>query len=62
MLANVDYEKSVKYTDFETIYTECSGLGGLKLAEFIGSKLALKPRDRLLDIGVHTKADASDSQ
>lgn len=53
MPANIDYEKSVKYTDFETIYTECSGPGGLKLAEFIASKLALKPQDRLLDIGLH---------
>ncbi len=53
MSANIDYEKSVKYTDFETIYAQCSGPGGLKLAEFIASKLALKPQDRLLDIGVH---------
>ena len=53
MPADIDYEKSVEYTDFETIYTECSGPGGLKLAEFIASKLALKPQDRLLDIGLH---------
>ena len=47
------YEKSSKYTDFNTIYAQCSGPGGLKLAEFMADKIGLKPGDRLLDVGAN---------
>lgn len=47
------YTKSSKYTDLEDIYAQCSGPGGLKLAEFIAEKLLLKPGTRLLDVGTY---------
>ena len=48
---NDSCERSAKYTDLDTVYANCSGPGGLKLTEFIASKLDLKPGTRLLDIG-----------
>jgi cyclopropane fatty-acyl-phospholipid synthase-like methyltransferase len=48
-----DYPRAAKYPDLETVYSECSGPGGLKLAEFIASKLDLTPDARLLDIGTN---------
>ncbi len=48
-----DYPRAAKYPDLETVYSECSGPGGLKLAEFIADKLDLKPDARLLDIGTN---------
>lgn len=47
------YEKASKYTDLETVYAQCSGPGGLKLAEFIADKMALQPGQRLVDIGTY---------
>lgn len=47
----MSYPKAAKYSELEKIYTQCSGPGGLKLAEFITDKLELQPGARLLDIG-----------
>ena len=47
------YEKSSQYPDLETIYAQCSGPGGLKLAEFMAEKMQLQPGKRLLDVGVN---------
>lgn len=47
------YKKSIKYQDFDKIYEQCSGPGGLKLTEFIAEKMNIK-RDRiLLDVGAN---------
>lgn len=34
----MDYQKSLKYTDSKKIYAQCSGPGGLRLAEFMAEK------------------------
>jgi len=47
------YPKSRKYRDFETIYAQCSGPGGLKLAEFMAEKMQIKSNKRLLDVGTN---------
>src|SRR5512134_1074518 len=47
------YAKSEKYAgDLRTIYAECSGPGGLQLAEFMAEKMKLRPKARLIDIGI----------
>jgi hypothetical protein len=33
------YTKAIKYSDLETIYAQCGGPGGLKLAEFMAEKM-----------------------
>ncbi|MBN1343806.1 MAG: class I SAM-dependent methyltransferase [Phycisphaerae bacterium] len=53
MTTSFEYEKSAKYADLETIYANCSGPGGLKLAELIAYKLGLRPGARLLDVGTN---------
>jgi hypothetical protein len=35
------YPRASKYPDIETIYAQCSGPGGLKLAEFMAEKMHL---------------------
>ena len=45
------YVKSIKYTDYDTIYAQCSGPGGLQLAEFMAEKMNLQPGKKLLDVG-----------
>ena len=47
------YPKAEKYSDLDAIYAQCSGPGGLRLAEFIADKLDLRPDMRLLDIGIY---------
>jgi len=47
------YKKSSKYPDLETIYAQCSGPGGLKLAEFMAEKMQLRTGKRLLDVGMN---------
>lgn len=47
------YEKSSKYPDLDTIYAQCSGPGGLKLAEFMAEKMQLQTGKRLLDVGMN---------
>lgn len=44
-------DKSIVYEDLDTIYSQCSGPGGLRLSEFMGRKMGLRPGARLLDIG-----------
>jgi ubiquinone/menaquinone biosynthesis C-methylase UbiE len=47
----MNYLKSNKYTDYKKIYENCSGPGGLKLAEFMAEKMKLESGKRLIDIG-----------
>jgi cyclopropane fatty-acyl-phospholipid synthase-like methyltransferase len=47
------YEKSSQYPDLETIYAQCSGPGGLKLAEFMAEKMQLQSSKRMLDVGMN---------
>jgi cyclopropane fatty-acyl-phospholipid synthase-like methyltransferase len=47
------YLKSTKYDDMGTIYAQCSGPGGLKLAEFMAEKMGLQSKVRLLDVGTN---------
>ena len=43
--------KASKYPDLETVYAQCSGPGGLKLAEFLAQKLDIQAGKKLLDVG-----------
>ncbi len=43
--------KSASYTDLNTIYAQCSGPGGLHLAEFMADKMGMEAGKRLLDVG-----------
>jgi cyclopropane fatty-acyl-phospholipid synthase-like methyltransferase len=45
------YPKASKYSDLETIYAQCGGPGGLKLAEFMAEEMQLQADRRLLDVG-----------
>jgi hypothetical protein len=36
------YPKATKYSDLETIYAQCGGPGGPKLAEFMAEKMQLQ--------------------
>lgn len=45
------FAKSAKYTDLETIYRECSGPGGLQLAEMIADRMGIRQGAKLIDIG-----------
>jgi cyclopropane fatty-acyl-phospholipid synthase-like methyltransferase len=47
------YSRASKYPDLETIYAQCSGPGGLKLAEFMAEKMQLQSNKRLLDVGTN---------
>lgn len=47
------YRKSSQYTDLDFIYAQCSGPGGLKLAEFLAEKMQIQPGQRLLDVGAN---------
>jgi cyclopropane fatty-acyl-phospholipid synthase-like methyltransferase len=49
---SIPYSKSDKYFDLIIIYSECSGPGGLQLAEFLADKMNLSRGARLLDIGI----------
>ncbi len=48
---NFIYYKSAQYTDIDVIYEQCSGPGGLRLADFMAGKMALQHGSRLLDVG-----------
>lgn len=50
-MTHFKYSKSIKYNDFETIYTQCSGPGGLRLAEFMAEKMGMCEGQRVLDVG-----------
>lgn len=45
------YPLAAKYTDMHKIYQECSGPGGLELAEFMARKMTIKPGMKILDVG-----------
>ena len=47
------YPKASKYPDLSLIYEQCSGPGGLKLAEFMARKMGLYAGSRFLDIGTN---------
>jgi cyclopropane fatty-acyl-phospholipid synthase-like methyltransferase len=47
------YPKAGKYPDLRMIYSQCSGPGGLRTAEFVADRLELAPDSRLLDIGIY---------
>ena len=47
------YVKSKKYTDFKKIHHNCSGPGGLWLAEVIAEKMSIKEGKKLIDIGFY---------
>lgn len=46
-------QKSSKYKDNKTIYAQCSGPGGLRLAEFMADKMGIESEKRLVDVGVY---------
>lgn len=50
-MSEFQYSKSRKYTDYDTIFEQCSGPGGLQLAEFMAEKMRLVPGTKLLDVG-----------
>jgi len=49
----MDYNKSQKYTDYNKIYDNCSGPGGLALSEFMAEKMSIQEGKRLVDIGFY---------
>jgi len=50
-MTGFEYNTSSKYTDYDTIYAQCSGPGGLQLAEFLAEKMGVIPGKKLLDVG-----------
>jgi cyclopropane fatty-acyl-phospholipid synthase-like methyltransferase len=52
-MPSATFPKASKYPDLDTIYTQCSGPGGLKLAEFMAEKMNLQANKRLLDVGTN---------
>ena len=50
-MSDFDYPKSKGYTDYDTIYEQCSGPGGLQLAEFMAEKMGVAAGSKLLDVG-----------
>ncbi len=46
------YPKAAKYPDLVHIYSQCSGPGALRAAEFVADKIALSPAMTVLDIGI----------
>jgi cyclopropane fatty-acyl-phospholipid synthase-like methyltransferase len=52
-MPSTTFPKASKYPDLDTIYTQCSGPGGLKLAEFMAEKMNLQANKRLLDVGTN---------
>ncbi|MDD2835038.1 MAG: methyltransferase domain-containing protein [Methanothrix sp.] len=50
-MSGFQYHKSKKYTDYGNIYEQCSGPGGLQLAEFMAEKMGLAAGKKLLDVG-----------
>jgi cyclopropane fatty-acyl-phospholipid synthase-like methyltransferase len=49
----MDYQKSKKYLDVQKIYDNCSGPGGLELAELMAEKMKLEAGKKLIDIGFY---------
>ena len=46
------YPRADKYPDLLHIYSQCSGPGALKTAEFVADRIALAPGMTVLDVGV----------
>jgi ubiquinone/menaquinone biosynthesis C-methylase UbiE len=44
--------KAEKYPDLQEIYSQCSGPGALRTAEFVADKIGLRPGMRVLDLGI----------
>ncbi|ACS79121.1 SAM-dependent methyltransferase [Maridesulfovibrio salexigens] len=57
-MTQINYSKSSKYTDLDTIYAQCSGPGGLKLSDFMAQKMGIRPDTRLLDVGCNRGVQA----
>jgi SAM-dependent methyltransferase len=49
----MNYNKANNYNDTNKIYENCSGPGGLELAEFMAEKMVIKQGKRLLDVGFY---------
>lgn len=49
----ITYRRASRYPDLASVYAQCSGPGGLKLAEFMAEKMQLAPGQRLLDVGTN---------
>lgn len=47
----MNYQKSLNYGDLAAVYAQCSGPGGVELAEYMAEKMGLKAGTRLVDIG-----------
>ena len=47
----MNYKKALKYNDYKKIYKQCSGPGGLKLAEYMAEKMSLESGKKVIDIG-----------
>jgi SAM-dependent methyltransferase len=45
--------RAEKYPDLLSIYSQCSGPGALRTAEFIADRLALDANMRVLDVGIY---------
>jgi cyclopropane fatty-acyl-phospholipid synthase-like methyltransferase len=45
--------KAEKYPDLHEVYSQCSGPGALRTAEFVAEKIGLRPGMRVLDIGIY---------
>lgn len=48
---SMNFPKAARYPDLAAIYRECSGPGGLELAEFLAEAINLQPNQVLLDVG-----------
>jgi cyclopropane fatty-acyl-phospholipid synthase-like methyltransferase len=46
-------ERAGKYPDLDQVYAQCSGPGGLRLAEFMALKMGMTPGATVLDVGAN---------
>ncbi len=52
-MAQYPYQKASKYPDLAAVYRNCSGPGGLKLAEYMADAMDLQPGWKVLDVGTN---------
>jgi len=52
-LTKMKFHKSNKNQDLDFIYSQCSGPGGLRLAEFLAEKMMIQHDKWLLDVGTN---------
>ncbi len=50
-MTSAGYPRASRYTDLDLVYSQCSGPGGLELAEFLADRLELSPGMLVLDVG-----------